>query len=197
MRAILAKQLKVLVCLPLLTWLLCGMAAYRVQAQSQVPIGNWQVHVPYQQGKAVAVAGDKVYVAAERGLFYFDQEFNTTETITKVDGLSEQQIRDIAFDEATGTLVVAYNSTRVDLLHDQTVYTLTDIFRKSIPGEKKINSIYIHNKLAYLATSFGVVVLDLQKREVKDTYSGLGPNGEATRATDVAILQDRLYLATD
>ncbi|RIJ36671.1 type IX secretion system anionic LPS delivery protein PorZ [Pontibacter oryzae] len=198
MKAKHAIQIQALKYLPylLLAWMLCGNFA-AVQAQSQVPIGGWQVHVPYQRGKAVALAGDLVYVAAEQGLFYYDKEFNTTEALTKVDGLSEQQISDIAYDETTRTLVIAYQSTKVDLLRDNKVYSITDIFRKSIPGEKKINSLYIHNKLAYLSCSFGIVVLDLQKREVKDTYSNLGPNGEAISATATAILQGKVYAATN
>ncbi|WP_299756014.1 two-component regulator propeller domain-containing protein [uncultured Pontibacter sp.] len=180
----------------LLVWLCWCSAAMVAQAQSQVPLGGWQLHVPYQQGRAVAVAPGKVYLAAERGLFYYDQEFNTTETISKVDGLSEQQISDIAFSEGASTLVIAYHNTKVDLLQDNGIYAINDIFRKSITGEKKINRIYTYNKLAYLATSFGVVVLDLQKREVKGTYSSLGPNGESINATDVAILEDKIYLAT-
>ncbi|OKL38940.1 type IX secretion system anionic LPS delivery protein PorZ [Pontibacter flavimaris] len=192
MKAILAPCIKYLPCL-LLVWLCwCSTA----QAQSQVPIGGWQVHVPYHQGKAVAVAGDKVYLAAERGLFYYDTEFNTTETISKVDGLSEQQISDIAFSEATNTLLIAYHNSKVDLLQGNNVYAIADIFRKSIAGEKKINRIYTFNQLAYLATSFGVVVLDLPKREVKETYRSLGPSGESINATDVAILGDKIYLAT-
>lgn len=198
MKTIAANKIKALKYLPylLLIWLLCGKAP-ALQAQSRVPIGGWQVHVPYQQGKAVALAGDVVYVAAEQGLFYYDKEFNTTGTLTKVDGLSEQQISDIAYDESTRTLVIAYQNTKVDLLRDNKIYSITDIFRKSIPGEKKINSLYIHNKLAYLSCSFGVVALDLQKREVKDTYSNLGPNGESISATAVAILQDKIYAATN
>ncbi|AKD03054.1 T9SS type A sorting domain-containing protein [Pontibacter korlensis] len=194
-----AKPAKSITYLPylLLVWLCwCGVVA-ETQAQSQVPIGGWQVHVPYQQGKAVAVAGDRVYLAAERGLFYFDKKFNTTETISKVDGLSEQQISDIAYSDGASTLIIAYANTKVDLLHNNSIYSITDIFRKSIAGEKRINRIYTYNKLAYLATSFGIVVLDLQKREVKDTYSSLGPNGGSISAADVAIHQDRIYIATN
>ncbi|GAB3826646.1 type IX secretion system anionic LPS delivery protein PorZ [Pontibacter rugosus] len=193
MKAILAKQMHTVYCL-LLLWL--GFA-WQAQAQSKVPIGGWQIHAPYQQGKAVALAGDKVYVAADRGLFYFDTAFNAIETITKIDGLSEQQISDIAYDEASKTLVVAYANTKVDLLVNDRIYSVSDIFRKSVTGEKKINSIFTHNKLAYISTSFGVVVLDLQKREVQSTYSNLGPSGEVINAKGVAMLQNEIYLATN
>lgn len=178
----------------LLGLLLPGRQGY---GQSTLALGSWQVHVPYQQAIAVADAGDRIYVAAANGLFYYDKEFNTTKTVSKVDGLQEQQISAIGYDAATGTLVIAYASTQVDLLHDNTIYTIRDIFRKAIPGEKKINHIYIADKLAYLSTSFGVVVLDLEKLEIKDTYSNLGPGGEAVRVQAAAILRDSIYITTN
>ncbi|GHA69044.1 type IX secretion system anionic LPS delivery protein PorZ [Pontibacter akesuensis] len=192
MNAILALTLRTLYLL-LLVWLAVG----QVQAQSPVPIGSWQVHVPYQRGKAVAVAGDKVYLAAENGLFYYDTEFNSLETVTTVDGLSEQQISDIAYDETSQILVIAYANTKVDLLTDAETYAITDIFRERIPGEKQINSVYVHKGLAYLATSFGVVVLNLPKQEVQSTYRALGPGGAETGVSSVAILQGTIYLATN
>ncbi|WP_162051537.1 type IX secretion system anionic LPS delivery protein PorZ [Pontibacter pamirensis] len=180
--------------LAVLGLLLHGLEGY---GQSSMALGAWQVHVPYQQGKAVADAGDKVYVAADNGLFYYDKEFNTTETITKVDGLREQQISTIGYDAVTHTLVIAYANTQVDLLRENTIYNISDIFRKTVSGEKNINHIFIHNKLAYLSGSFGVVALDLQKREIKDTYSNLGPGGGAVQVQASAILRDSIYLATN
>lgn len=155
------------------------------------------MHVPYRQAKTLANAGDKVYVAAEKGLFYYDKEFNTTEAITKVDGLQAQQLSTIGYDAVTNTLVIAYANTQVDLLQENKLYNISDIYRKPLAGEKKINSIRLHNRLAYLSTSFGVVVLDLQKREVKETYSNLGPSGAQVTVSASAIRQDSIYLATD
>ncbi|GAA4434006.1 two-component regulator propeller domain-containing protein [Pontibacter saemangeumensis] len=169
----------------------------QVYGQRNLALGNWQVHVPYQQAMAVADAGDRVYVATANGLFYYDKEFNTTQPISKVDGLQEQQISAIGYDAATGTLVIAYASTQVDLLRDNTIYTIRDIFRKALPGEKKINHIHIADKLAYLSSSFGVVVVDLQKLEIKDTYGNLGPQGAAVDVQAAAILRDSIYIATN
>ncbi|MHA6246489.1 type IX secretion system anionic LPS delivery protein PorZ [Pontibacter sp. CAU 1760] len=165
--------------------------------KSSLPLGSWQVHVPYQQAKAVADTGNKVYVAAENGLFYYDKEFNATQAISKVDGLREQQVSTIGYDAATGTLVIAYANTQVDLLRGNTLYNISDIFRKTIPGEKKIHHIHVQDKLAYLSSSFGVVVLDLQKLEIKDTYSNLGPKGEVVNVKAAAILRDSIYLTTN
>jgi ligand-binding sensor domain-containing protein len=170
------------------------MQAYASLAQ--VPVGAWQLHVPYRQGKAVTIAGDKVYVVAEQGLFYYDKAFNSTRAITKADGLREQQISAIGYDNSSQTLVLAYNNTYVDLLQGNTFQTISDIFRKNLPGEKKINHIYTFNHTAYLATTFGVVVLDIAKKEIRDTYSNLGPNGEQLNILASTIYNGNLYLAT-
>jgi hypothetical protein len=44
------------------------------------------------------------------------------------------------------------------------IYNIPDISRKYIPGEKKINRIRTKGKYAYLACSFGIVVVDLVQK---------------------------------
>ncbi|MEJ8801109.1 type IX secretion system anionic LPS delivery protein PorZ [Pontibacter sp. H249] len=166
-------------------------------AQSNLALGDWRLHIPYQQSKAVADAGNKVYVAAEEGLFYFDKEFNTTETISKVDGLSEQQISTIVFDDATQTLLIAYKNTNIDLIQNGKIINISDILRKAISGEKTINDVIVHNKQAFISSTFGVIVLDLVKHEVRDSYRNLGPNGETVNVRAAAILRDSIYLTTN
>ncbi|MBC5774198.1 T9SS type A sorting domain-containing protein [Pontibacter sp. KCTC 32443] len=165
-------------------------------SMAQVPIGAWQLHVPYRQGKAVTVADGKVYAVVEQGLFYYDKEFNSTKAITKSDGLREQEISAIAYDIPSQTLILAYGNTYIDLLQNNTFHTISDIFRKNLPGEKKINHIYTFNQKAYLATTFGVVVLDIAKKEIRDTYSNLGSNGEQISILASTIHNESLYLAT-
>jgi hypothetical protein len=189
------KLYKAWLCVLAVLWLSASFT--QVYGQSKVALGGWQVHVPYQQAKAVAYAGDCIYVAAENGLFYYDKEFNTTETITKAGGLREQQISAIGYDAATNTLVIAYANTQIDLLHGNTLYNISDVSRKAIAGEKRINHIFIHNKLAYLSSTFGVVVLDLQKQEVKASYSNLAPGGGEVSVQSTAILRDSIYIATN
>ncbi|NEM96671.1 type IX secretion system anionic LPS delivery protein PorZ [Pontibacter burrus] len=165
-------------------------------SMAQVPVGAWQQHVPYRQGKAVTIAGDKIYTVVDQGLFYYDKEFNPTKALTKSDGLREQQISALGYDAQSKTLVIAYGNTYVDLLQGNSIHTISDIFRKNLPGEKKINHIYTANRTAYLSTTFGVVVLDIARKEIRDTYSNLGPNGEQLNILASTIHDGHLYLAT-
>ncbi|PVY44017.1 putative secreted protein (Por secretion system target) [Pontibacter virosus] len=165
-----------------------------VQAQSAVGIGQWQLHVPYTQGRAVADAGDRVYLAAEQGLFYYDKEFRNVQPITRIDGLSEQRISTIGYDPETNTLVIAYANANIDLLQKGRVINLTAILRLAVDGDKTTHHIHIHHKIAYLSTAFGLVVVDLARQEIKDTYTNLGPKGERLAIKASTVQGDWLYL---
>jgi hypothetical protein len=160
----------------------------------QAGIGQWQLHVPYTQGLALADAGDKVYLAAEQGLFFYDKEFRNVQPITRLDGLSAQQLSTIAYDPETATLVIAYANGAVDLLQGNRIINMSAVSRLTVAGDRSIHHIHIHNKTAYLATAFGVVVLDLARQELKDTYTNLGPNGATLPLKASAVQGDWLYL---
>ena len=173
------------------------LLTFSVYAQpGMVGLGQWQVHVPYNRAKAIAEADGKVYCATEDGFFYFDPEFNEIKTLSKSDGFHSVQVSTLAYDEATQTLLIAYEDTHIDLIRDGEIIPITDIARKSITGEKRIRHIYFRDKKAYLSSSFGIVVLDLQKHEVKETYTNLGTQGQILDVYASTSLNDSIYLAT-
>ncbi|WP_299705304.1 hypothetical protein [uncultured Pontibacter sp.] len=174
-----------------------GWLPASVLGQSQIGIGAWQLHVPYTEGRAVADASDRVYLAAEQGLFYYDKEFRNVQPVTRADGLSEQRISTIGYDPETNTLIIAHANANLDLLQGNRILNIPDIMRRNVGDDKTIHHILIHNKTAYLSTAFGVVVLDLVKQEIKDTYTQLGPEGADLSVKAAAILGEHLYLATN
>ena len=92
-------------------------------------------------------------------------------------------------------MLIAYDNTNIDLVVGNSIYNISDIKRKSIVGEKKINDIYFIDNLAYLACSFGIVVVDLVKLEVKDTYY-IGDNGGSVRVNSITSTSTRMRAAT-
>ena len=108
----------------------------------------------------------------------------------KLNSLSDIDITHIVYSDYINALIIIYSNTNIDILYDdETVYNITDIKNSSIPN-KQINNINIKNNLAYLSTKFGVIVLDLEKLEIKDTYS----TGYNTLCT--YPFKDKLYTGT-
>ena len=164
--------------------------------QSTVGIGQWQVHVPYNRAKAIAEAEGVIYCVTEDGFFSFDPEFDELKTLSKTDGFHNINISTLAYESTTKTLVIAYEDTHLDLVRNGEIIPITDIARKPITGEKAIQHIAFREKYAYLASTFGVVVLDLEKLEIKETYSNLGPAGQILNVYASTTLNDSIYLAT-
>jgi len=169
----------------------------KIAAQtSSLALGEWQVHGPNNRAKAIAESDGKIYCATEDGFFLYDTAYNQLQILSKVNGLHDTGISTLGYEPGTKTLLIAYENTNIDLIQNNEIINVDAILRKDIPGEKQIHHIYFHNKTAYLACSFGVVLLDLVKLEIKETYSNLGSGGQPLVIYASTFLNDSLYLAT-
>ena len=151
------------------TCLLILPGLHPLKAQ-QVPIGQWRDELPYTLCNSVTDAGDKVYASTPYAVFYVNKGDNSVVRITKITGLSDIGISCINYNKAYNTLVIAYTNANIDLIKNNTIINISDIKRKPILGNKTINDIYFVGKDAYLSCGFGIVVLDINKEEIRDTY---------------------------
>ncbi len=180
-----------------LTLIIASLLSMTASAQDGVGIGNWRTHLPYQRVIDVEPVGNKVYAATQFELFYYDTEDNSINILNKINGLSDIGISTIAYNESQRKLFVAYTNANVDLIYnDGTVKNMSDIKKKDIVGNKNINNIFFDGDLAYVACGFGIVVFDLKKEEVKDTYY-IGNQGDAVNVTDIAFFNGKIYACTD
>lgn len=172
------------------------LATVKLAAQP-FPIGNWREHLPYLQGKSVEVTPDRIYCATQDGLFAFHLNDNSVERFTKLNKLNDFGVTTIGYSSAHKVLVVVYNNTNIDLLYDNgTVVNLSDIQRKNIPGNKSVNRITFEGDLVYLSCGFGIVVMDLSRREIKDTYY-ISASGADADVNDVALDGTFIYAASN
>lgn len=166
------------------------------------PIGHWQTHLSYYNNSDLCLSGKKIYCAGPSGLFNIDTDTRETTKYNTLQGLSEIDVSVMRYDSKRNSLIVAYANTIIDILRLNEenelveVIPISDVFRKSILGIKTINDILIDNDLAYLSTSFGIVVIDLNKNEVKDTYSNIGPSGSVLPVNALAFFNNTIYVAS-
>jgi hypothetical protein len=92
-------------------------------------------------------------------------------------------------------VVIGYQNGNIDIINGNKVYNLPDIKRSQIVANKSINRVYFIGALAYLSTGFGIVVVDTDRNEIKDTYL-IGPNGNYIAVYDVTSDGTNLYAAT-
>ena len=163
--------------------------------KGQTPVGSWSDHLIYNTAKCIAVGKEEVYASTGSSIIVYNKEFAELRKMSRISGLTETGISIIAWSEENNSLIIAYNSTNVDLIKNNIIYNIPDISRKYIPGKKEINRIRINGKFAYLACSFGIVVVDIIKKEINDTWKPGTDTGNA-EVWDVAFGNGKIYAAT-
>lgn len=166
-----------------------ALASQFIMAQG---VGEWRSHLPLHKGTSVCKAGSKVYVAAYPSVFVYDTEDESITQLSKVNELSDLGANVLRYSPSHNTVVIGYETGNIDLIVNNQVINVPDIARSFIQGNKSINNISIKGDFAYLSTGFGIVVLDIQRKEIKETYT-IGDNGTYVDVYDFEIYQDTIF----
>lgn len=165
-------------------------------AVGQTPVGAWSDHLSYNSSNSLAVGSEAVFSSTGSSILVFNRQYGEFKRLTRINGLSETQISCISLSEDMNILIIGYVSTNVDLVEKNRIYNIPDILNKSLAAEKKINRIRIEGNYAFLACSFGIVVIDLAKKEVKDTWNP-GPDSDDNEVFDITFSSNIVYAATE
>ncbi|TRZ81825.1 MAG: hypothetical protein D4R91_06225 [Sediminibacterium sp.] len=175
--------------------LCCLIVFLNASAQSLLePIGQWREH--YNNKNVLHLAkGDLLYGATTNQVFTIDAK-NNIQFFGKSNGLHEIEIATIAWDPTEAQLIIAYNNSNIDIVKGDAVFSVADIYLSKVYANKKINSIQVVGSWAFLSTNFGILVLDLIKHEIKDTWFA-NNNRQATATYQTISTADSLYALTE
>lgn len=162
---------------------------------AQPAIGEWRDHFQYRHTFAVVSAGNDLYCATTTSVFKYSPQLGETERYSKINALNDVNIQAIGWNEEHGTLLIGYRNGNLDLLHNGATINMPDIKRSSMVGDKGIYTITTQDGLSYLGCGFGIVVVDLQRKEVRDTWL-IGPNAAPLQVNDIAFHGDSIYAGT-
>ncbi len=139
-------------------------------AFAQVGVGQWQDHLPYTNGICVTESESHIYSASKEAIISYNKSSGEIERLNKITGLSDIGIQSIAFSINYKTLIIGYTNGNIDLLKNNQLVNIADIKRKTISSEKSINHILFIDNYAILSTGFGIVLLDVERQEIKSTW---------------------------
>ncbi len=163
-----------------------------------IGIGEWRSHQSYNQAKHLVRANNTLFCATEFGFFSVDLTDNSVSKFTREEGLGSAGISALHFSEEQQLIVIGYSDGIIDLVNSNgevtTIKTLRDA---SIVAEKDIHDITSFGNFAFLATDFGVVVLDLVNKVVKENFRNIGPGATEIQVQDLLATSESLYIVTD
>lgn len=160
-------------------------------------IGEWEAHTPGLKIISVDVMHNKVYAASPYDIFTYNNNDNSINHLSKVNGLSDIGINIIRYNKLSDILFIGYSNTNIDIIDNHgNITNIPDIYNKYILGYKTINNVFFNGNYAYVCCGFGIVVVDLKRNEVKDTYI-IGQNGSYLGINDLTICNNVFYAATE
>ncbi|MGE5521105.1 MAG: hypothetical protein ACM3VS_14360, partial [Candidatus Dadabacteria bacterium] len=166
-------------------------------AQNLLPsLGSWREYLPYQNARDVTASANKIICATPYSLFTIDRTTKEIQRISKVSGLSETGISTIKYDEVSNKLFIAYTNSNMDVIAEGKTINIPDIKRSNVSGDKTIYQVVPANDVCYLATGLGIIVIDANKYEVKESWF-IGNSGGYVKTNSFVKTNGYYYAATD
>ena len=149
----------------------------------------------YNDVKEVVKAGGRYICSTDNGIFIYNADDKSTEVLNSITGLDPSPTTAVAaFDKY---VLVGHNNGKFEIIEDNTIYEETSVFNTTnITGSKALLHMDYSGGRLYLSSSFGIVVYDLDKKEVFETYWQLGPGGSTVNVFETVVHDDVIYAVT-
>lgn len=156
-------------------------------SQSNLKIGEWKAYLPFHTGLTVTQSDNSVIYGTENSLVIINKEDLSPTFITKVEGLSDHEIRLVKYDKYNKQLIVSYDNGNIDVIKDDEIINIPFVKFNNQSNDKRINDIHISNEnFAYLSYAFGIIQLDLKKLDFKTTcFTNLIVNGTSSDESNI------------
>ncbi len=135
-------------------------------------VGTWKNYLAYHEIQQICAAGDYLFVRASNDLYQYNQKDQSIYTYDRTNGLSDTNIKLIAWNKQAKRLIAVYDNSNIDLVETNgNVTNISALYTKTMTEDKTVNSIRIEGNYAYLVCGFGIVKVNMQRAEIAETYT--------------------------
>ena len=157
---------------------------------------NWQNYVDMKSAKDIAVTSNGIWSAAKGGAYFFNTSDSTFKTYSKSSGLNGTELTAIGIDNYNKVWFGSSNGI-IDVFDPLTnsFRSVLDIFN-SDKTSKKINDISISGDTVFVATDFGISLIDSKNYIFYDTYFKFGSFTSNIMVNNI-LYSDLIYASTE
>lgn len=170
----------------LLFFCLLGQQTTKAQKMYQ-----WELFPSYHNALKTVCSKEKVYALCNGNLLSYKTADQEVYRYDKTNLLNGFKISFIKYNKTVDKLIIVYADGNIDLMTDNETVVNIPQYKNKLINNKEIYGVNITDKYAYLATGFGIVVLDMQQNIIENTYI-LDFKVNAT-----AIYNNKVYAATE
>ncbi len=161
---------------------------------AQTP-GIWKNHTNMLDVKETVLTEDGIWAATGGGIYNYGFNTNSFLTFTKSEGLSSHSVTAIAKDNS-GKIWIGTAPGYINVYDPSTgnIIKILEIY-KSEKSKKQINDIVIRNDTVFVATDFGLSLIDANSFIFLETIIKFGDLPAEIQVYSI-YLKDRIYLGT-
>ena len=142
-------------------------------SSAQIGVGQWKIH-PYFLGDNITNCvdtKDKVYYLSSGSLFCYDKIADTTTALNAMGEINDIGVNQIYYSIEKDQLYVVYKDCNLDIITSNgavfNISAIKDVVL-NMSQAKVVNDITFNNGKAYVATSFGFIVIDEESLTVTE-----------------------------
>ena len=158
---------------------------------------RWEDFFSYNNVRDFVINGENVFALTDNAVFSYNTTTEELIKLSSVNGLSGETTSAIHYNEAFDRIVIGYETGLVEVISDDGTVTVSpDIVNFNQSGLKRINDVFEHNGQLFIATSFAIVLYDIERLEFGDTYF-IGVGSTSVNVNQITVLNNEIYAATD
>ena len=140
-----------------------------------VDINSWKHYIAYADAQKVLPVGNDVFVLSSGRLYSFtiSDGYPAYTEYSTIIGLSDHNdIVDIQYNSSLRKFIIAYENANIDILSlkDGNIVNIPAIVNLSTINTKSVRNVFCYGKNAYVTTPWGIVIVNMERAEVMDTY---------------------------
>ncbi|HEX7356578.1 MAG TPA: hypothetical protein VF270_02575, partial [Ignavibacteriaceae bacterium] len=157
---------------------------------------NWHNYADMKYVKDIAATSTGVWSAAQGGAFFYNISENSFKTYSKADGLNGTELTAVGIDDEN-KVWFGSASGQLDVYNPVTnsFTSILDIFN-SDKTSKKINDITVAGDTIYIASDFGISLVDAKNYFFYDSYFKFGNFTSNIKVNNV-LISNLIYAATE
>lgn len=147
----------------MMRFLLVLLLPSMIHSQTDLALGDWATHLPFNSGNHVTSSDHFVYFSTGYAILKINRSDISIERITRTEGLSDTRINTLYFHKPSNTLLVAYENGILDLITSSGVKAVVDLYNyNNIPIDKFINSIsFADDSHVFISGNYGFSQMDV------------------------------------
>jgi hypothetical protein len=168
------------------------------QTWAQTDFSNsWEDFYSYNNVKDFIKVDDEIFAISDNAFFTYNLLSGETNKKSSINGLSGESTSSICYSKKFNKTIIGYETGLIEIIDKNgNIIVAKDIENFNYSGSKKINDIFEFENKIYIATSFAIVVYDIEKSQFGDTYF-IGNQSSEIYINQIIVFENKIYAATE